>query len=218
VTYGLGELPQAFARLSAVYGGTYMLGLPFEEVVYNESGVAVGVKAGGETAKCKMVVGDPSYFPGKTRKTGQVIRTICILDHPVKDTNNNKACQIIIPQKQVDRQNDIYISVISSAFQVAPEGKFIAIVSTKVETANPEQEIKAGLDLLEPILDKFTFVSDTFEPVDDGSASKTFISTSYDATSHLETTADDILALFARITGKELEWDKLPIAAEEGSS
>jgi Rab GDP dissociation inhibitor len=23
--YGLGELPQAFARLSAVYGGTYML-------------------------------------------------------------------------------------------------------------------------------------------------------------------------------------------------
>jgi Rab GDP dissociation inhibitor len=26
--YGLGELPQAFARLSAVYGGTYMLAKP----------------------------------------------------------------------------------------------------------------------------------------------------------------------------------------------
>ncbi|GMP43740.1 hypothetical protein CsSME_00012986 [Camellia sinensis var. sinensis] len=26
--YGLGELPQAFARLSAVYGGTYMLNKP----------------------------------------------------------------------------------------------------------------------------------------------------------------------------------------------
>lgn len=62
--YGLGELPQAFARLSAVHGGTYMLDRPDVEVVY-DNGVAVGVKAGGETAKAKLVVGDPSYFPNR---------------------------------------------------------------------------------------------------------------------------------------------------------
>lgn len=45
--YGLGELPQAFARLSAVYGGTYMLNQPNVEVLY-ENGVAVGIKNGGE--------------------------------------------------------------------------------------------------------------------------------------------------------------------------
>ncbi len=44
--YGLGELPQAFARLSAVYGGTYMLNQPNVEVLY-ENGVAVGIKNGG---------------------------------------------------------------------------------------------------------------------------------------------------------------------------
>jgi Rab GDP dissociation inhibitor len=32
--YGLGELPQAFARLAAVHGGTYMLAKPDAEVVY----------------------------------------------------------------------------------------------------------------------------------------------------------------------------------------
>jgi RAB protein geranylgeranyltransferase component A len=28
----LGELPQGFARLAAIYGGTYMLNKPIEEV------------------------------------------------------------------------------------------------------------------------------------------------------------------------------------------
>ena len=31
--YGLGELPQGFARLSAIYGGTYMLDKPIDEIV-----------------------------------------------------------------------------------------------------------------------------------------------------------------------------------------
>ena len=45
---------QAFARLSAVYGGTYMLAKPDVEVVF-ENGVAVGVSSEGETAKAKLV-------------------------------------------------------------------------------------------------------------------------------------------------------------------
>lgn len=46
---------QAFARLSAVYGGTYMLSKPDAEVVW-EGGQAVGVKSEGETARAKLVV------------------------------------------------------------------------------------------------------------------------------------------------------------------
>ena len=45
---------QAFARLSAVYGGTYMLAKPDVEVVF-ENGVAVGISSEGETAKAKLV-------------------------------------------------------------------------------------------------------------------------------------------------------------------
>lgn len=42
--YGLGELPQAFARLSAVYGGVYMLHQKDAKVVYDDSGVATAVE------------------------------------------------------------------------------------------------------------------------------------------------------------------------------
>lgn len=58
--YGLGELPQGFARLSAIYGGTYMLDKQIDEIVM-EGGKVVGVRSGGEVAKCKQVYCDPSY-------------------------------------------------------------------------------------------------------------------------------------------------------------
>lgn len=43
--YGLAELPQAFARLSAVYGGTYMLHQKDARVLFDDNGVATGVEA-----------------------------------------------------------------------------------------------------------------------------------------------------------------------------
>lgn len=49
---------------------------------------------------------------------------------------------------------DIYVCMISSAHNVAAQGKYIAIVSTTVETKEPEKEIKPALELLEPIEQK----------------------------------------------------------------
>jgi len=201
--YGLGELPQAFARLSAIYGGTYMLNKPVDEIVY-ENGAAVGVKSEGEVAKCKLIIGDPSYFPDKVKKTGQVIRIICILAHPIPETNNSDSCQIIIPQKQAKRKSDIYIGCISAPHNVCPQGKYIAICSTTVETADPVKELKPALDILGPILEQFVSITDTFEPLSDGKEDKIFISTTYDATSHFETTCEDVMDIYKRVTGKDL--------------
>ena len=50
--------------------------------------------------------------------------------------------------------SDIYISLTSNTNMVAPKGWFIAMVSTTVETANPEAEILPGLQLLGPIAEK----------------------------------------------------------------
>lgn len=63
--YGLGELPQGFARLSAIYGGTYMLDKAVDEIVFGDDGKVVGVRSGDEIAKCKQVYCDPSYIPDR---------------------------------------------------------------------------------------------------------------------------------------------------------
>ncbi|CAG0885934.1 unnamed protein product, partial [Cyprideis torosa] len=187
--YGLGELPQGFARLSAIYGGTYMLDKPADEIVM-ESGKVVGVRSGEEVAKCKQVYCDPSYAMDHCQKAGQVVRCICLMDKPIPNTKDALSCQIIIPQKQVGRHSDIYVSCVSYTHQVAAKGWFIAMVSTTVETDNPEAELQPGLNLLPPggVKQKFVSVSDVYKPTDDGTESRIFISESYDATTHFETT------------------------------
>jgi Rab GDP dissociation inhibitor len=55
--YGLGELPQAFARLSAIHGGTYMLDKPIDDIITDpDTGKFVGVKS-GEVGERRLEVG-----------------------------------------------------------------------------------------------------------------------------------------------------------------
>lgn len=202
--YGLGELPQAFARMSALYGGTYMLRAKIAEILF-EDGHVSGVKfETGEVAKCKYVIADPSYFPDRVKKVGQVARAICILNHPVPSTDNAESCQIIIPQKQVGRKSDIYISVLSANNQVCPKGKWIAIVGTTVETNDPAKELELGTRLLGAIEHKFITITDTYETTNDPKKDGVYITGSYDATSHFETTVEDCQALYQLITGHPL--------------
>ena len=64
-------------RLSAIYGGTYMLDKPCDEIVF-EDGKVAGVRSGSETAKCKMVICDPSYAPDKVKKKAKVRLSIML--------------------------------------------------------------------------------------------------------------------------------------------
>ena len=50
-----------------------MLDKPIDEIVM-ENGKVVGVRSGEETAKCSMVIAEPSYAPDKVKKVGQVSR------------------------------------------------------------------------------------------------------------------------------------------------
>ena len=157
-------------------------------------------------ARTKCVIGDPSYFMDKVKKVGQVVRCICIMNHPIPNTHNSLSCQIIIPQNQVARKSDIYVSCVSFAHNVASKAHYIAMVSTTVETSNPEGELNPGLQLLGPILEKFVSVSDLLVPTDNGLESRIFISSSYDATTHFETTCEDVVDIYQRVTGQPFDF------------
>ncbi|GAB2225259.1 hypothetical protein Droror1_Dr00006050 [Drosera rotundifolia] len=202
--YGLGELPQAFARLSAVYGGTYMLNKPDCKVVFDDDGKAIGVASEGEMAKCKKVVCDASYLSDKVKKVGRVARAICIMSHPIPDTNDSHSAQVILPQKQLGRKSDMYLFCCSYTHNVAPKGKYIAFVTTEAETDQPEVELKPGIDLLGPVDEIFFDIYDRYEPTNDHAADSCFISASYDPSTHFESTVIDVIEMYKKITGKEL--------------
>ncbi|SCU83575.1 LAME_0C05688g1_1 [Lachancea meyersii CBS 8951] len=209
--YGLGELPQGFARLSAIYGGTYMLNTPVEKVLYGDDGKFQGVVTKEGTAKAPIVIADPTYFPEKCKSTGQkVIRAICVLKHPVPNTNNADSSQIIIPQSQVGRKNDIYVAVVSDSHNVSSKGHYLAIVSTIIETDKPHIELDPAFKLLGPIEERFMGIAEIFEPKESGATDNIYLSRSYDSSSHFESMTDDVKDIYFRVTGHPLVLKKRP--------
>ncbi|KAG5647593.1 Rab GDP dissociation inhibitor alpha [Asterophora parasitica] len=222
--YGLGELPQSFARLSAIYGGTYMLDKQIDEIVTGADGKFVGVTSGGETVKAKQVIGDPSYFGAgndseggtiRAVEVGKVVRAICFLKHPIPGTDDSDSLQIIIPQNQVGRRNDIYIALVSSTHNVCAKDIYVAIVSTIVETDKPELEIAPGLNLLGPIHEKFVSISPLYQPTSSGERDNIFVTRSYDATSHFETVVEDVQDIWKRVVGADLVLKKRDVEVQE---
>ncbi|KAK7916649.1 hypothetical protein WMY93_012410 [Mugilogobius chulae] len=203
--YGLGEIAQGFARLNAEYGGTFLLNRPIDEIMM-ENGKVKAVRSEGKLFYCKQLICDPSYVPSRVRKVGRVIRVICLLNHPVKHTHEASSCQIIIPQTQLNRTSDIFISVVSFTHNVASAGMYIATISTNAETTNPEKEVQPAIELLEPIVQKFVSVSHLLVPNEDGRRSQIFVSRSSDATNHFENECQDIKDMYCRITGSEFSF------------
>lgn len=213
--YGLGGIPEGFSRFCAIHGGTYMLNKPIDEIQFDSDGKVTGVKSGDEVAKAPLVICDPSYVKdtkGQIKSTGKVIRSICVLDHPIPSTKDSTSTQIIIPQKQTGRQSDIFINMVSHAHAVCSKGLYVAMVSTMVETEDPDSEIKVGLELLGDILEQFTMVSDIYVPTHDGKDSNLFVTNSYDPTSHFESASADVLDIYKRVFGEEYD---LTITDEE---
>jgi Rab GDP dissociation inhibitor len=58
--------------------------------------------------------------------------------------------------------------MVSSAHAVCAKGLYIAMISTTVETSNPELEIKPALELLGDVLEMFVSVNPVYVPTDNG--------------------------------------------------
>lgn len=227
--YGLGGLPEGFSRACAIHGGVFMLNKPVEEILYDDEGRVRGVRCPkdeheqGTEAYCKQIIADPSYFAGtdKVKKVGQVARCIAIMSKPIPNTNEDSA-QIIIPSTAVKgRKKDLYITSLSYHHKVCADGKYVAVMSAEVEGAEipsldadrkkcaegVQRELMPAIQTLQrDAIDKlFMWVTDLLEPCNDPSKDGCFITKSYDATSHFETTSVEVLSLYKAITGKDID-------------
>ncbi|PPD75255.1 hypothetical protein GOBAR_DD27811 [Gossypium barbadense] len=158
--YGLGELPQAFARLSAVYGGTYML---------NKS-------------ECKVLHMDRNdYYGGESTSLNlmQLWKHFKGNDKPPEQLGTSREYNVDMIPKACKFNlfvTNFYVFCCSYAHNVAPKGKYIAFVSAEAETDNPEQELKPGVDLLGSVDEIFYDTYDRYVPTNDHQADNCFIS------------------------------------------
>jgi Rab GDP dissociation inhibitor len=123
-------------------------------------------------------------------------------DHPPPAAAEEK-------ERYLPAHSDIYIMMVSSVHCISKKDYYVAIISTTVETNNPNQEIEVALDLIGKIKEKFVTISERYVPTTK-STDGLFISESFDATSHFENETENVLRLYTEITGKELDLENLP--------
>ena len=198
--WGLSELAEGFSRLCALYGGTYMLNRGVEEILYDENGNFRGIKSQGEEVFGKILITEPSYVQkfNKVKSIGKFISWICILDHPIPKTNNVASWQIILPQKQVNRKNDIFIAVLNFTHCVCKKGYYLAIISTMEESDKPEAEIQPAMDIIGPTLEIFDKISVIYVPIDTTFKGNIYITSSFDPQSHFENDTDIVIEIYEK--------------------
>ncbi|KAK8876094.1 Rab GDP dissociation inhibitor alpha [Tritrichomonas musculus] len=72
-------------------------------------------------------------------------------------------------------------------------------VSIFIETSNPKEEIKPGLDILGSIANKAVSICDFYEPCIPGSQDDIYCTSSYDPTPHFKSTIEEVLKLYKEI-------------------
>jgi Rab GDP dissociation inhibitor len=105
--------------------------------------------------------------------------------------------------------------MVSSVHCVSKKDTYIAIISTVVETAKPEEEIQVAFDIVGSVKEKFVKISDRYEAVPSKTNDGLFISTSFDATSHFENETENVLKMYKAMTGKDLDLENLPNDEDE---
>lgn len=69
--------------------------------------------------------------------------------------------------------------------------------------------------MLGTVREMFTSVSQLFEPTNDAIAENLYITRSYDATSHFETSDEEVLAIYQKIVGEKLDLNIAPSQDED---
>ncbi|KAF3829031.1 hypothetical protein GH733_003295 [Mirounga leonina] len=140
------ELSLGFAGLSAIYGGTYMLNKPIEEIIV-QNGRVIGVKSEGQVPYCKQLICDPSYVKDQVGKVGQVISYLHPQPTPSRTPMMPTPARSSFPRtKSYGSTREVYRH------------------STTVEAKEPEKEIRPALQLLELTEQKFVSISDHLVP------------------------------------------------------
>lgn len=105
--------------------------------------------------------------------------------------------------------------MVSHSHAVCSKDLYIAIISATVETANPQAELEPAIKMLGTIREMFCQVSDLFEPTNNWAQENLHITRSYDATSHFETSDEEVLAIYERIVGEKFDLTIVPTEDED---
>lgn len=144
--YGSGELAQAFCRLSAVHGGTYVLNRGASALVKAEDGRMGIVTTEGEVVEGRHLFVEREYVKGWDGE-GRVWRMCGVVDGSIVRDEGVKRLLISVPKGAAGNEKSVVrIWQVDSDVRVCPEGYYLVYAET-AEEGGREEDLLAAVGL-----------------------------------------------------------------------
>ncbi|KAL9971645.1 hypothetical protein ACROYT_G017841 [Oculina patagonica] len=153
--YGAGELPQAFCRMCAVFGGLYCLRRGASAITVSEANrECTGVISEKQALKCKWLITEFSYVPEMFKKecTQFVSRAIFITCSSLKASDEDHITVLSVPPSS-EGGEPVRVIELGPTAMACPKGLYVVHLVSK--------GLSSAKDDLEPTADKlFHFPSE----------------------------------------------------------
>ena len=145
--YGAGELPQAFCRMCAVFGGLYCLRRGASAItIKEENHECTGIISDSQRLKCKYLISGYSYVPEKFRKECAqfVSRAVFITCSSVKASDEEFITVLSVPPSSQGAE-PVRVIELGPATMACPKGLYVVhLICRSVSSARDDLEPTAN--------------------------------------------------------------------------
>ncbi|KAL8573462.1 hypothetical protein ACOMHN_032476 [Nucella lapillus] len=149
--YGSGELPQAFCRLSAVFGGIYVLTLSVSHLLVNDDNKCTGViTSAGQRIGCKYLIADPSYLMKEyyhVPETRHISRGIFVTDKSIFPEEAEDLSLLQFPHEGQPSSPVTTVLELPPSAMVSPRPLYVVHMTRKAES-DVQSDLQPALSTL----------------------------------------------------------------------
>ena len=141
--YGVGELPQAFSRMCAVWGGIYCLNLSVDSIFTNNGKVTGIVTNEGQRIECEHLIMEPSYLPENFIKSSdaQILsRAILVIDRPLMQSAKEEL-SVLNAYPPDDPERTCVMLEFPASTMVCPSGLSVVHL-TRIGKSDPKSDLE----------------------------------------------------------------------------
>ncbi|XP_075042332.1 rab proteins geranylgeranyltransferase component A 1 [Mixophyes fleayi] len=148
--YGLGEIPQCFCRMSAVFGGVYCLHHSLRCLLVDEDSQRCNavIDSRGKRISCNYVILEESYLPETTCTQvcyRQISRAVLITDRSILKSESDQEISVLTVPPEDGQQDAVYMTELSSATNTCMKNTYLVhLTCSSVKTT--------ARDDLEPVI------------------------------------------------------------------
>ncbi|OCT66000.1 rab proteins geranylgeranyltransferase component A 2 [Xenopus laevis] len=145
--YGLGEIPQCFCRMCAVFGGVYCLHHSLECLVVDEDSklCKAVIDHRGKRVDCKYLVVEDSYLPEQICANvsyKQISRAVLITDCSILNSESNQEISVLTFPPSDKGQNAVYLTELCSSTMTCMKNTYLVHLTCSSTKASAKEDLE----------------------------------------------------------------------------